>query len=978
MRSTDTEGFVREFGVLVRAGVGVVMVHTREPHRTHDVLREYAFSVQKSFKVWDAVYGWRHYPDNPAEKITVDKILDVYAAMKRIADLDNNGEAEWSGDDDNGGVFVMHYPHWTMGKHPGIIQCLKHYVRAFATTKQRLVLLVPEGFTPPLELQNDITIMDFPLPSPGELREALVKIIGDGLADGYSGDVFAEEEVDTLVSNAQGMTKLESENAFSEAIITNADTWPDTPFVDFNRVLLECKTDVVKRSEVLELMEAANFDEVGGLDLFKEYVSQRTRAFTEEAREFGVDVPKGVMLIGPPGCLYGTTRMRYKRGQRNSGQEITLESLYRKFNGIGAGKPWDTTLPTLLQSFDVETGRVVYNRVVDVTCSGIKKLYHLHTEGGRSLVLTGNHPVLTSRRGYVPASELTVEDGLVVRGSMLPRAGSVRQGRMKRVVVEGLLYYPSGWSKTITEPTTGKEYHYQRQHRARLVVEAHINRMSYPELVRRLREDPTWCRGMEVIRSGFIVHHLDNNPLNDTLTNLCVMPKAEHDALHTDEYNFNTEYTTLDTVRSVVACGSGNTYDVQMEDPLNNFSTADGILVHNTGKSLCAKAVSSALGLPLIKFDVSRVFGSLVGQSEERVRAALSQLDAMAPCVSGDTQITVGMFGQTMTAKELHIAYAKPKSIPTVDERGKLKTTLLLGTLCRGAKKTLIITDEEGNTITVTHNHKLLVLGGDGVTVWKQAADLEVGGGLVRAEEIKTTKIVSIEDGPVTEVYDLCCGEEAHTYVSNGFVSHNCVALIDEVDKGLGGAQHSGGDSGVSRRVLGNILTHMQESTAPVYWMFTANRAESLDPALIRKGRLDEVFCMTLPNIVERMEIMRIHLLKRKQDPKKIKDLAKAIKESKGYVGSEIEAAVAEAVNQAFHSKGKVTGKLISEQLGFMKPISEAFKEDFDAMMEWAENNARLTSTEKEDPVAIASIITNEAGPTPRRRRLDTSKGGAK
>ncbi len=547
---SDTKKFARDFNVLSGAAVGVVVVHTREPLRTQQTLHELAFEKSKPFRVWDVVHGWRVYSDLPTEKPTKEPIYDAYSALRRITDMENEGRNAWTD-----GLFVMHYPHWVLPKHPGFIQCLKHYVGMFAETSQRLVLLAPEGFTLPAELQNDLMTMDFPLPSADEIEECLEGVFADSTESTVG---YTAEQKGTLVRNAAGMTRMEAETAFAKAVVANSATWPETDFETFNKVLLEAKTEVIKRSEVLEMMDTQDFSQVGGLDLLKEYVSQRKDAFTDEARDFGVDCPKGIMLLGPPG----------------------------------------------------------------------------------------------------------------------------------------------------------------------------------------------------------------------------------------------------------------------------------------TGKSLCAKAISGVLGLPLIKFDVGRVFGSLVGQSEERVRSALKQLEAAAPVV----------------------------------------------------------------------------------------------------------------------------------------------CLLDEVDKGLGGAHQAGGDSGVSKRVLGNILTHMQESTKPIYWVFSANRTDGLPPELLRKGRLDEVFCVTVPNSREREEILTIHLRKRKQSITKIAGMDKVIAASKGYVGSEIEAAVAEAVNMAYHDgKRKVTSDDMIEQLKIMKPISVAFKEDFDRMAEWAANNARAASSEGRGgaySLEAGGEGRREVGQAPARPRRRIAHGG--
>ena len=148
----------------------------------------------------------------------------------------------------------------------------------------------------------------------------------------------------------------------------------------------------------------------------------------------------------------------------------------------------------------------------------------------------------------------------------------------------------------------------------------------------------------------------------------------------------------------------------------------------------------------------------------------------------------------------------------------------------------------------------------------------------------------------------------------------------------------------MGQRVLGSILTFLQESPAPVFWIMTGNRVDGLPPELLRKGRLDEVFSVNVPTPEERMEIFRIHLRKRNQDPETVKHLAVAVVDSDGYVAAELEAAVKEAIVEAYTAGEAVTGELISQQLRHMKRLSEAFKKEFSAMENWAKQNARPAS----------------------------------
>lgn len=170
-----------------------------------------------------------------------------------------------------------------------------------------------------------------------------------------------------------------------------------------------------------------------------------------------------------------------------------------------------------------------------------------------------------------------------------------------------------------------------------------------------------------------------------------------------------------------------------------------------------------------------------------------------------------------------------------------------------------------------------------------------------------------------------------------------CVVMVDEIDKVFDSG--GGGDSGVGNRILGSILTFMQESNAPVFWVMTGNRVQHIPSELLRKGRLDEVFCLTVPNKVEREEILKIHLRKRKQDPDNIKYLASAVKDSEGYTAAELEAAVKEALVEAYSNDEDLTGELIVSQIRNMTPLKESFKEDFEAMQDWAEKNARPASS---------------------------------
>lgn len=497
-----------------RAATGVLVVRSKESYRAQEEIHDYAFSQERPFAAWETISGWTLHPYLASPDISDNepqndpKTSDIMAALRVLDSDERYGEA----------VCLMHSPHFFL-KLPPVIQTLKKYAVDFTRGRRRLILLVPLSFSLPEELVEDIPILDFDTPGP----EALRTLWADYFEDNPGTEPpFDDPTMDRIISIGAGMTRVEFETAIARAAVNFSGELPDVEPEKFIRFLLEVKIEIVKRHDALELMRPDTMENVGGLDNLKAYIQTRRVCFDDAAREFGIDPPKGILLVGPPG----------------------------------------------------------------------------------------------------------------------------------------------------------------------------------------------------------------------------------------------------------------------------------------TGKSLCAKAAASILGIPAIRFDVSTVRSSLVGESEKRMKSALKLIEGMAPVV----------------------------------------------------------------------------------------------------------------------------------------------LMLDEVDKIFDQKTSGGGDSGVGTRLLGQLLTWMQENSAPVYSILTANNADSLPPELTRKGRLDEIFSLTLPNETERREILSIHLRKRKQNPEKIPGLALAVKKSRNFVASEIEVAVNEALIDAFVNDRRLTGETIAEQFDQIKPISVSFKEQIERMRTWAENNARPAS----------------------------------
>jgi AAA+ superfamily predicted ATPase len=174
-----------------------------------------------------------------------------------------------------------------------------------------------------------------------------------------------------------------------------------------------------------------------------------------------------------------------------------------------------------------------------------------------------------------------------------------------------------------------------------------------------------------------------------------------------------------------------------------------------------------------------------------------------------------------------------------------------------------------------------------------------------------------------------------------------CVLWVDEIEKGFGGIGGGELDGGTSVRVLGTILTWMQETKAPVFVVATANDIASLRPELIR--RFSEVFFVDLPRFEERREILRIHLGKRGRDPKGLKIETGAVADAaKDFTGSELEKVVQGAIKRAFADGAReVTTDDLAAVAGAMVPLATTMQAGIAAMREWA-TRARPASSRQE------------------------------
>jgi SpoVK/Ycf46/Vps4 family AAA+-type ATPase len=164
------------------------------------------------------------------------------------------------------------------------------------------------------------------------------------------------------------------------------------------------------------------------------------------------------------------------------------------------------------------------------------------------------------------------------------------------------------------------------------------------------------------------------------------------------------------------------------------------------------------------------------------------------------------------------------------------------------------------------------------------------------------------------------------------------VLWIDEIEAGISiQSQKAGG--GTQSRVFASFLTWMQEKSVFVFIAATANVIELLPPEVLRKGRFDQIFFVTLPHAQERKSIFSIHLKKNRVDLLHL-NLDMLVKVTEGFNGAEIEQAVNGAMIEAFNAGRAVNEHDIVIAAGNIVPLATTMREEIGRMERWAYNRA--------------------------------------
>jgi len=191
-----------------------------------------------------------------------------------------------------------------------------------------------------------------------------------------------------------------------------------------------------------------------------------------------------------------------------------------------------------------------------------------------------------------------------------------------------------------------------------------------------------------------------------------------------------------------------------------------------------------------------------------------------------------------------------------------------------------------------------------------------------------------------------------------------CVLWIDEIEKGLAGAIGGGSDGGTSTRMVGQFLYWLQESTARVFVVATANDVSKLPPELLRRGRFDELFFVDLPTPKEREEIIKIYIEKGLKSSVSEELLEKLVRISDGFAGADLEAAVRDVVKQAVvKGDNSVTEQTFISFFENVVPLSQTSPEQIEQIRKWGRERAVPAGKAFDESHAETEPFVSRRGP---------------
>jgi len=291
--------FGKQFLMLVDSGAGVIHVRANEILRAVLCLRKTVLLDKGDYQEWDVVSGTRRFnlSNYTDEAVPGDGDSDIAQAFSAPLGALRDAVAG-----DKTRYFVYVNPHVYMENNPHMTQLLLMYNEFLPSCKVCVVLVTPDAPLPESSASDSILSIHFTTPGINELRKSVESVLAASASDFEKGVDLDSDNIDRICYAGAGMTCLQFETYLSLAAVKAArDGKLSLSAEDIIDQVQIGKTEIVNQSDILELYKSTDIHDVGGMENLKEWVKRRSSCYSDEAREFGIEAPKGMVLVGPPG-----------------------------------------------------------------------------------------------------------------------------------------------------------------------------------------------------------------------------------------------------------------------------------------------------------------------------------------------------------------------------------------------------------------------------------------------------------------------------------------------------------------------------------------------------------------------------------------------------------------------------------------------------------------------------------------------------
>lgn len=268
-----------ELNILIQAQYPLIYLVTSEEERAINAITH--LKLQRKTYVWTVTHGIVEH----------DMSRGGAPAQHSHNTVSPEAAIEWVVRQREPGVFIFKDLHPFIDS-PGVTRWLRDAIAGFKGTQKTIILMSPVQQVP-IELEKEVVVLDFELPDMTELNQVLSKQL-----DQIRTRRISTEAREKLLKAALGLTRDEAEKVYRKAYVTAGQLTEDEV-----EIVLSEKKQLIRRNGILEYIEEdETIDAVGGLTELKRWLQQRSNAFSERAREYGLPQPKGMLILGVPGC----------------------------------------------------------------------------------------------------------------------------------------------------------------------------------------------------------------------------------------------------------------------------------------------------------------------------------------------------------------------------------------------------------------------------------------------------------------------------------------------------------------------------------------------------------------------------------------------------------------------------------------------------------------------------------------------------